>query len=124
MSTVKGFIELKQSSYDIANGLLGVVIKSFENIGRNSLQRIKQDAPVDTGFMRDNVEIDKPTQTTVRIRAKADYSIYVDHGHQTRSGTTVQADPFFSKETDKLKAGEFKRIVDADVDTFVRSKTK
>ena len=121
MSSTKGFTEFKISCDAIANGLPAVVIKSFEKIAANSSQRIKQDAPVDTGFMRDEVKIDKPGNNSVRIKANAYYSIFVDHGHRTRSGSMVQADPFFTKEVDRLKAGALKTEVDADVKTFINS---
>lgn len=124
MSSVKGFIELKQSSYDFADGLLGVVMKSFLKIANGSNQRIKNDAPVDTGFMRDEVKVDQPSTTTVRIKANAYYSIFVDQGHRTRSGTMVAADPFFSTEVDRMKAGAVKTQVDADVDAFLKSKVR
>jgi hypothetical protein len=124
VSSVKGFTELKFTCDSIATGLLSVVIKSFEKIANNSTQRIKQDAPVDTGFMRDNVKMDKPSANTVRIKANADYSIFVDQGHRTRSGTMVQADPFFSKEVNRLKSGAFKTQVVTDVSTFIKSKVR
>lgn len=121
MSSTKGFTEFKISCDSIANGLVGVVMKSFEKIAAGSSQRIKQDAPVDTGFMRDEVKVDKPGGNSVRIKANAYYSIYVDKGHRTRSGSMVHPNPFFSTEVDKLKAGGLKTQVDADVDAFVKS---
>jgi hypothetical protein len=124
VSSVKGFTELKFTCDGIATGLLSVVIKSFEKIANTSAQKIKNDAPVDTGFMRDEVKVDKPTNDSVRIKANAYYSFFVDQGHRTRSGTMVQADPFFSTEVDRLKTGTFKSQVDTDVGTFLRSKVR
>jgi hypothetical protein len=94
---------------------------SFEKIAASSTRQIKQDAPVDTGFMRNEVKVDKPGNNSVRIKANAYYSIYVDKGHRTRSGSHVPANPFFSTEVDKLKAGGLKTQVDANVKTFINS---
>lgn len=121
MSTTRGFTEFKISCDSIANGLFGVIMKSFEKIAANSSRRIKQDAPVDTGFMRNEVKVDKPGGNSVRIKANAYYSIFVDHGHRTRSGSMVQANPFFTAEVDRLKGGVLKTEVDKDVDTFINS---
>src|SRR5580765_1883436 len=121
MSSTRGFTELKISCDVIANGLPAVVMKSFEKIAAGSSQRIKNDAPVDTGFMRSEVKVDKPGNNSVRIKAYAYYSIFVDKGHRTRSGTMVDPNPFFSTEVDRLKAGALKTQVDADVDAFVNS---
>lgn len=121
MSSTRGFTEFKISCDTIANGLVGVVMKSFEKIAADSSQRIKQDAPVDTGFMRDEVKVDKPGTVSVRIKANAYYSIFVDKGHRTRSGSMVHPNPFFSTEVNRLKGGVLKTQVDADVKTFINS---
>lgn len=121
MSSTKGFTELKISCDTIANGLLGVVMRSFEKIAADSTRTIKQDAPVDTGFMRNEVKVDKPGNNSVRIKANAYYSIFVDKGHRTRSGSHVPANPFFSTEVDRMKGGAVKTQVDADVDAFLKS---
>jgi hypothetical protein len=36
----------------------------------------------------------------------------------------VAADPFFSDEVDKMKAGAVRQQVDADVDAFLKSKVR
>lgn len=121
MSSTKGFTEFKISCDTTANGIFDVIMKSFEKIAADSSQRIKQDAPVDTGFMRDEVKVDKPGTVTVRIKANASYSIFVDKGHRTRSGSMVHPNPFFSTEVDRMKAGAVLAQVVADVDAFIKS---
>jgi hypothetical protein len=121
MSSTKGFTEFKISCNVFSNGLLDVIMKALEKVAADSSRQIKQDAPVDTGFMRDEVKVDKPGNNSVRIKANAYYSIFVDKGHRTRSGSHVPANPFFSTEVDKMKAGKVKAQVDADVAAFIKN---
>lgn len=121
MSSTRGFTELKVSCDTFADGLLKAVIRAFEKIAANSSRQIKQDAPVDTGFMRNEVKVDKPGTNSVRIKANAYYSIFVDKGHRTRSGSHVPANPFFSTEVDKMKGGAVKAQVDAEILAFINS---
>lgn len=121
MSSTKGFTELKISCDTTADGLLDVIMKALEKVAADSSRQIKQDAPVDTGFMRNEVKVDKPGTNSVRIKANAYYSIFVDKGHRTRSGSHVPANPFFSTEVDKMKAGKVKAQVDADVAAFIKN---
>jgi hypothetical protein len=119
VSSVKGFAELKQTTDIFSSGLETVIIRTLEDIARRSTQNIKQNAPVDTGFMRNSVVMDKPGFNIIRIRANAEYSIYVDKGHETVSGTTVPPNPFFTKEIQRLEDGELIRIVLASAKSFI-----
>jgi HK97 gp10 family phage protein len=65
------------------------------NSGANSCVTLAQQlAPVDTGFMRDNIkqtETASPTELKAVIESEADYSAFVEYGT-----VNMEAQPFFT----------------------------
>ncbi len=89
--------------------------KSFTNqelskISEELITDMQTTCPVDTGFLRDNIEQSNSSTTAIQVASRADYSIYVEMG--TRH---MQAEPFFwpavNKITPQKIADDFKLAV-------------
>src|SRR6185369_13035695 len=89
--------DLQRAMEEIADGWMGKVVDGlFDYVGPLIVQEIQSNAPVDTGALRDSVQMIKSTQHTVTIVCGVDYAVPVDQGHKTRGGGSfVEAQPFF-----------------------------
>ena len=105
----------------IASGYEQWPAKSLQKIGTTAKTNIKNNSPVDTGYMKEHVDFEMINPLTLKIFSEAYYSNYVDKGHRTRSGSQVPANPFFSREIDRLKQGELLRILQQDYFDWLRS---
>jgi len=56
----------------------------------------KEVTPVDTGYMKGHIYGIIVSQTSCKLVSEAPYSYFVNFGHFTRSGSFVEAQPFFS----------------------------
>lgn len=82
------------------------------------LRRAKPKTPVDTGtLMLSEMKIDvSPTERDVV--AFADYSVYVEFGHHTRSGSWVPAQPYMRPALDESK-GQIEELLGHAVITTI-----
>jgi|SRR5215217_6177830 len=65
--------------------------KNFQEIGADTVEEMRSDAPVVTGLLRDNIDITSVSAEQLVIEAQADYSGFVEFG------TIFQrAQPYFS----------------------------
>lgn len=103
-----------------ADGLPKTVQDALVRLAVESKTNIKNDAPVDTGYMQDNVNNDKPNPSSVRIFSPAFYSNFVDKGHRTRSGSTVPPNPFFTNEVNALRSGKISSMVYYDMTQLMK----
>jgi len=82
--------ELKRMLGDISE----IDKKILDKVGNKTVRRLKNDTPVDTGFMRRswkaNPAVQHSNKTEKVIVNTADYSSYVNDGHRiVRNGATV-----------------------------------
>ena len=82
--------ELKRMLGDISE----IDKKILDKVGNKTVRRLKNDTPVDTGFMRRswkaNPTVQHRNKTEKVIVNTADYSSYVNDGHRiVRNGATV-----------------------------------
>jgi len=70
----------------------------------------RQEAPVLTGNLRANIFTEK-IGNGAGLHSMAPYSGYVDYGHETRSGSFVPAQPFFSNALAYIYQNLRERIV-------------
>jgi HK97 gp10 family phage protein len=75
---------------------------------------MQQTCPVDTGFLRDNIEESNSNANAIQVSSRADYSIYVEMG--TRY---MQAQPFFYPAVNKVTPESIKEDFDAAVSLSV-----
>lgn len=62
---------------------------AIEEIAQEIAERARKDAPVDTGFLRESITIER-TPSGATIRVGAEYARYVEFGTDD-----TEADPFF-----------------------------
>lgn len=77
-------------------------VKSFvsdelRTISEDLVSEMQSTCPVDTGFLRDNIEESNSSSTAIQVSSRADYSIYVEMG--TRY---MAAQPFFYPAVNKI----------------------
>lgn len=72
------------------------------NLAADTMQSLaKQLAPVDTGYMRDNIEITKlatEQDLSSEVVSQADYSLYVEYGT-----VNMESQPFFTPAFENAK---------------------
>ena len=115
--------------------------KGLQATGEQAVSFIQGNAPRRSGFMADNVycsgplqstygaggspsnddayllpEVSPPNDMTAIVGAAANYSIFVDMGHHTRSGSFVPANPFFDRGVEQTR-GVFETIMAAELAT-------
>lgn len=117
----KTFAEFAMICNRVAEGLQPTVMKTINDVADYAVTQIKNDAPVDTGFLKNNVTKEKVGTDIVKVISKADYSVFVDKGHRTRSGSMVEPNPFFSRTIDEIKGGLLAQKLRQDLSTFLRS---
>lgn len=88
--TLNGIDELKSKFEGIANGLQSFVSETVMQEGENMVNAMKADAPVRTGFLRDNIEITNSSDVAVQVASLAYYSIFVEMGT-----SKMEPEPFF-----------------------------
>lgn len=69
-------------------------------------------APVDTGYMRDHIFGVIVSQTSCKLVSEAEYSAHVNFGHFTRSGSFVEAQPFFSMGLNHFVENIRRRVIE------------
>lgn len=68
-----------------------IAAKNFHELGEETVNEMQSNAPVITGFLRDNIQITSEDDKEITIESQADYSGFVEFG------TIYQrAQPFFS----------------------------
>jgi len=121
----------------LASELKPSLQKGLQTTGVQMVANIQANAPRRTGFMADNVYVSGPLVSTYGaggspssdeayllpevtpqdeysaiVGAAADYSIWVNFGHHTRSGSFVPANPFFDRGVEQTR-GQFETIMAA-----------
>lgn len=103
----KGFLELQKALTDITDNWDSQVSQPlFEYVGKAAVQEMQGLAPVDTGALRDSIKFTGAGQATAKIEVGAEYAAAVDKGHRTRSGSFVEAQPFFSSVIGRIAGGD------------------
>lgn len=79
--TIKGATEFITALKSISADLKGTGMQDIlSELGTNVVSLAQDKAPVDTGFLRDNISITEESPTRVVVTSEADYSIYVEEG--------------------------------------------
>jgi len=92
---------------EIADGWMAAVPAGlFEYVGNLIFQETQANCPVDSGTLKASGKITKVGQYSVEISYSAPYAVPVDKGHVTRSGSFVEAQPFFSSAVGRWTGGE------------------
>jgi hypothetical protein len=63
-------------------------------------------APVLTGFLKTHIDAHRVTPLHWRVVADTEYAAAVEHGHTTRSGTHVPAQPYLRPAAYKSRSGD------------------
>lgn len=72
---------------NLGNGLPEAIQSVFRESGDFAVQRMQEDAPKDTGYLADHIELTKATPEELEIVSSAEYSGYQEYGTQFQSGT-------------------------------------
>ena len=69
-------------------------------------------APVDTGFLKGHIFGIIISQTACKMVSEAEYSAPVNFGHFTRSGSFVEANPYFSLGMHHFSENIARRVIE------------
>src|SRR5580765_6581091 len=99
--------DVQKAMEEIADGWSGKVVDElFAYVGPLIVQEMQSIAPVLSGDLRNSIRMTNDTMHTVTIVCGVDYATPVDQGHRTRSGSFVEAQPFFSSVVGRYVGGE------------------
>lgn len=82
--SVQAYIDRKKQQIDLA----------MNKLANNCQARAQQNAPVDTGFLKNSIHVVKIGDAHYQVVVGASYGIFIELGHHTRSGSWVEARPF------------------------------
>lgn len=105
MSVDSNFDGFKKGYSKAASDFGKNVDKELNRIADLMQERASMEAPVDTGYMASHIEKESNAEGSITVVATAGYSGYVDGG--TRY---MEAQPFFTKNVEKIEAEEFPKI--------------
>jgi HK97 gp10 family phage protein len=79
--TITGAKETGDALNALAKDLFDVDLpKLVEDVANLLVERAQQNAPVDTGFLRDNISVSESDDTHAVVTSDAEYSIFVEEG--------------------------------------------
>ena len=78
--SLEGAPEFQNLLDELANSGSTAGIEGLLTIAEAFVSDAKSDAPVDTGYMADNIEITDETENSVTVESSAPYSGFVDGG--------------------------------------------
>ena len=93
---------------NLADSLTRQVASALQEAADIFIENAQTNAPVDTGFMRDNITVIDSSDTSITITSEAGYSGFVEYG--TRK---MDSQPFFEPAIDQSVPEIQQVIVDA-----------
>lgn len=103
---VEGAENISSRFQDKAEALRSGMGDALREIAQVIVDSAQANAPVDTGYLRDNIQIQSESDTEVIVVSAAEYSTFVEHGTRYMS-----AQPFFEPaiEEGRSQAGQILR---------------
>lgn len=129
-------IDISASFLEMADAIEGVPTVSFDWVADQSVNMMKQLAPVDTGNLRRGIKKVNSGRRSAEIVSEAPYSTPVDQGHKTRQGTGkapgykpkpggkthVEPNPFFSSVVGRIAGNDLIRRANEDLNKMITLK--
>ena len=104
--TVNGHKETAAALSQLAKDLFDVEVpKVLQEAADTFVSKAQSKAPVDTGFLRDNIEVESVSDINAVVTSGAEYSIYVEEGTSRMS-----AQPFMQPTLSEME-NEFYAMV-------------
>lgn len=94
--TITGVDTISSRLKNIAQSVKDFASQEPEKIANEMVEKMQAIAPVDTGYLRDHIQVSDTTENSATVISEADYSIYVEFG--TRF---MAAQPFFFPVVDE-----------------------
>lgn len=115
--TTKGVQGAQKFLQDFSQNIGTHISRAVDKYAENRVDEMRTRAPVQTGYLRNNIRLHKPTPTSVQINAWAPYSYYVNYGMP--KGKRIPK-PFF---TAPLEEGIpiLARILEMEISFYIRS---
>jgi HK97 gp10 family phage protein len=95
---------------DIAATLSQEIADALQAAGDAFINDAQASAPVDTGFLRDNIQVVSSSDTELVIESQADYSGFVEYGTSRMS-----AQPFFEPAIESARNELEQRLSDIQI---------
>jgi HK97 gp10 family phage protein len=92
---------LRDTADSISRGIADALRQGAELI----VNYAQANAPVDTGYLRDHIEISEESDTSVTVVSGAEYSGFVEHGT-----SKMAAQPFFEPAIEQAR-GEIEQLL-------------
>lgn len=96
---IEGATEAASRLKEIGNSLSQAIGDALREAAESIVNDAQANAPVDTGFLRDSIEISGESETSVTVTSGAEYSVFVEYGTSKMS-----AQPFFEPAIEQAKA--------------------
>lgn len=136
MKVKSNALDISSSFLEMADAVEGVPIVSFDWVADQSVNMMRQLAPVDKGELRRGIKKVKSGTRSAEIVSEAPHSAPVDQGHKTRQGTGkavnykpkptgkrfVPANPFFSSVVGRIAGGDLIRRANEDLNKMISLK--
>ena len=91
----EGLDEFTSRLEQAADTLSEQIAEALQRAGDAFVDSAQGMAPVDTGFLRDNISVTSATDTEVVIESEADYSLFIEEGTWK-----MTAQPYFFQAAD------------------------
>jgi HK97 gp10 family phage protein len=105
---VDGLDEATSRLDNLANSITREIASALQEAADIFIQNAQGNAPVDTGFLRDNIFVSDSSDTSITITSEAGYSGFVEYG--TRK---MDSQPFFEPAIEQSMSEIEQLITDA-----------
>lgn len=109
---VEGTDNINSRLHDKAEALRTGLGEALREVADLIVEEAQSTCPVDTGYLRDHIQITSESDTQVTVASTAEYSSFVEYG--TRY---MDAQPFFEPAIDKARSQMQQILKDAFANT-------
>lgn len=111
--TITGVNEAIASFSSFLTDFNAAKVALLKEAANQLVQQAQSRAAVDTGFLRDNIQITNETEDEIEVTSQADYSIYVEEGT-----SRMQARPFMLPAAQEIE-NSFPQTVQGKLRTII-----
>lgn len=112
---VKGMVGAERFLAELDQNIANQAARALDKYAENRIDEMRSQAPVKTGYLRNNIRMNKPNPNSVQLNSWAPYSGYVNYGT-----SRMRPRPFF---TDPLQKGKpiLEKMLQQEIMFYIRS---
>lgn len=92
--SMSGFSQILDTLQNVSVVLQRQIAQTLVDAANTAVEIAQGLCPVETGYLQSTIGVGAISGSTVEIEATADYALFVECGHHTRSGSFVEPQPF------------------------------